>query len=122
MAVRVLNSGANVDSAIEIVADQEFDLTNRAGEDCVHRRIVDGFVTSDHGLVGAHGRDIRVKVVQNVGLEPAESSAEQKSGIGVRSGRIDVRQERCVGLYKSEGRQGIGGCGAYRFRAIGGIY
>jgi hypothetical protein len=76
MAVRVLNSGPNIDSAIEVVSNQEFALTDGAGKDGVHCRIVDGLVSSDDSLVGAHGRGICVIIAQYVRLQSAESSAK----------------------------------------------
>lgn len=51
MAERMLKGGTDIDGSVEIVSNEQFNLSNRATEDLVDRGLVNGFVSSYDGLV-----------------------------------------------------------------------
>lgn len=71
VTVRMLEGRANIDSAIEIVPNQEFNLTNGACKDSVDSCVVDGSIAGYDSGIGASTCGISVKLSQDAGLQAA---------------------------------------------------
>jgi hypothetical protein len=98
MTERVLNSCADVDGAVEIVPDQEFDLWNRAAEEGIDGGVIDGLVTGNHGLICAGTRSIRVELVQYAGFQIGHAGAENVTGVDICDCGVDIGEESRVSL------------------------
>ena len=90
MTVWVLEGGAKVDTAIDIVANQELNLAERAGQDFFDRSVGDGVVSSGDSLV-CWGE--LVESGQDARLERSDICSEKNGRVYVSYSIVNIRQE-----------------------------
>lgn len=102
VAERVLQSGADADGAVDVVADQQFHQAGRAVDDVVGCLLVDRLVSCYDASVGAGGGGKLIELAQNVRPQAVHAAAEQGGRVDVCHGRVDVREVGRVSLGRNK--------------------